>query len=468
LVFMRAGAVVATRSYPETVPGTRREKAAPKGMRRTPLFGLVRVEDDPDYQEYRDVDPEPAPATDTLTEAEVVRLESGLRAQGLRPLGWRIEDDEAAVAVSDDHKRRPARTAGRAARALTDTVPGDVNWLGVTMIEDGVRLSHVRVLRRDVDAGLGRAGSPEEIWLNTALDTGSATAARGGWTAFDRRYPVFTWALYPEIRQHFGSGSDGGYRAQAYMTVAGELEVARGLSLSAALTRDIAGNLDGVPARAAGPRVRSDIARYVDEGKTAIGRATVDYTLRAMDDVYLRLSAGLFEPMYGGAGIEALYRPQGQDYAVGVDVNRVRQRDFDQLLGFRDYEAWTGHVRVYRDWSHLGLEAVVEAGRYLAGDWGGGMDVYRRFDNGVRFGAWFAVTDMPRSVFGRDRFAKGLYLTIPLDLVLPFSLRRDWGLEARALNRDGGQSLDRGPGLYELTRPGTERAIHGDWRNFLD
>jgi len=441
-------------------------------MRYLPLFGFVRWggADAGSGKLERQSRRRLVASTRTLTEGEAERLKEAVRAQGLCPLGWRVSGDSAEIAVAVDGFDNTATVVGRAVRALTATAPGDVDWLGVTAMVRGAPVGEVQVLRRDVDKALDFAGSPEEIWLNTEITSGAAPSEAHGWRRFKGAYPRFSWGIYPEVWQHFGNGSDGGYRAQGFVTVAGELDLVQGLGVRAALTRDIAGDLDRVPVGPGSvtPRVRSDVGRYVEEGKNAISEAVVDYLFRPMEDIYLRASAGLYEPMFGGVGLEALYRPQRSSYAIAAEVNWVKQRDFDQLLDFRSYTVWTGHVSLYRDWSSLGLESVVSIGRYLAGDWGGTIDVYRRFDNGMRLGAWATVTDLPRSEFGRDSFAKGLYLAIPLDLFLPWSLRRDAVVEARALNRDGGQRLKSGRSLYELTRPGTLRALQAGWGDLLD
>ena len=42
----------------------------------------------------------------------------------------------------------------------------------------------------------------------------------------------------------------------------------------------------------------------------------------------------------------------------------------------------------------------VDAGRYLAGDWGATFALDREFDNGWKVGAYFTLTDMPFDEFG--------------------------------------------------------------------
>ena len=51
--------------------------------------------------------------------------------------------------------------------------------------------------------------------------------------------------------------------------------------------------------------------------------------------------------MYGGAGGEVLYSPYMQRWALGVNVNAVKQREFERNFKFRDYETITAHISAY-------------------------------------------------------------------------------------------------------------------------
>src|SRR5205807_410483 len=94
--------------------------------------------------------------------------------------------------------------------------------------------------------------------------------------------------------------------------------------------------------------------------------------------------AGYFEEMFGGVGGEWLYRPFGTKSAVGVDLNYVGQRDFEQDFGFRDYRVLTGHGTLYYDTGWNDVLTTVNVGRYLAGDFGATLQFSRLFRNGVQ------------------------------------------------------------------------------------
>jgi hypothetical protein len=59
----------------------------------------------------------------------------------------------------------------------------------------------------------------------------------------------------------------------------------------------------------------------------------------------------------------------------------VQQRDFAQGFLLRDYRAQTGHATAYWETSVQGVQAVLSAGQYLAGDKGMTLMVTKVFDN---------------------------------------------------------------------------------------
>jgi len=129
----------------------------------------------------------------------------------------------------------------------------------------------------------------------------------------------------------------------------------------------------------------------------------------------------------------------------------VKQRGYDQDFAFRPYSVVTGHVTGYFDLGYKDVLVAISAGRYLAGDWGVTLDVSREFRNGVRMGAYATKTNVSTQQFGEGSFDKGIYVSIPFDLMLPRSTRANASFVWDPLIRDGGAMLSRRYGLYSLT-----------------
>lgn len=211
------------------------------------------------------------------------------------------------------------------------------------------------------------------------------------------------------------------------------------------------------------PRVRTYIREYLTTRNATIPNLQITHmgsfeALGGSDHFYLGY-AGLLETMFAGLGGEYLYRPVGSRLAVGVDVNRVRQRAFEQDFGLRDYEVNTGHATAYWDTGWYDLVAKLSAGQYLAGDRGVTLDVSRVFRNGVSMGAYATKTNVSAERFGEGSFDKGVYVTIPFDAILPKSGPSEASIVYAPLLRDGGARLNRRFTLYDLTSTRGPRAL---------
>lgn len=206
------------------------------------------------------------------------------------------------------------------------------------------------------------------------------------------------------------------------------------------------------------PRVRTFIREYQTDRRVTVPVAQVTHFGEAGQNHFYLAYGGLLESMYAGAGAEYLYRPVGSRWAVGVDVNRVQQREFSQGLGLRDYKVTTGHTTLYWDTGFEDVLLRLSAGRYLAGDVGMTVDASRVFANGVRFGAYATKTDVSAAQFGEGSFDKGIYVSIPFDVMLPRTGGGTATITYAPLIRDGGARLNRRFTLYDLTRSRDVRA----------
>lgn len=199
------------------------------------------------------------------------------------------------------------------------------------------------------------------------------------------------------------------------------------------------------------PRVRTFQREYLTESALNLRNLQLTHTLQPATDQFVMFYGGYLERMFAGFGGEWMYRPFGSPVAVGIDVNRVQQRDFDQGFGLRDYRVTTGHVTFYWDTGFQDILGVVKVGRYLAGDNGITFDFSRIFRNGVTMGAYATFTDVTPEEYGEGRFTKGIYVNLPLDTVFSRSVRGYANFGWSPLTRDGGAVLGREYSLFGLT-----------------
>ena len=207
------------------------------------------------------------------------------------------------------------------------------------------------------------------------------------------------------------------------------------------------------------PHVRTDLREYVTTSRFTMPILQATHTGRITTNHYYSVYAGYMEEMFGGAGGEWLWRPFAGKSAVGVDLNYVAQRDFDQHFGFQDYRVKTGHATLYYDTGWNDVLATVSAGQYLAGDRGMTFQLARVFRNGVSVGGFFTKTNVSSAQFGEGSFDKGLFLNIPFDALMTSSIGGTANILYRPILRDGGAKLSRPERLYDITSLRDKRTL---------
>ncbi|WP_185961321.1 YjbH domain-containing protein [Telmatospirillum sp. J64-1] len=386
-----------------------------------------------------------------------------LNYYGFKGERFAIEGQTATLVYSQGLYANLAKAAGRAARVLAAQAPEYVEELRLIEVNDNLPISQITLLRTDVEKAANYEGSADETWLRTNIEAPSIPDGQD-WVMPANRYPDLQWGLSPQLRQTIG-GPDGFYLYQIYGALDSSLTLAPGLNIQGRVAADIVNNFDRLQYQAPSglPRVRTDLNEYLKDSAFWIDSLTANYLFQIAPEWYGRASAGLFEMMYGGVGGEVLYRPHQARWALGLDLNHVVQRDFDGLLGFKDYQVTTGHLTYYHQLPFYDLFTSVSAGRYLAGDVGATLQVGREFANGVTVGAWATKTDVSAEQFGEGAFDKGFYINIPFDLFSTTPSKGRVGFAFAPLTRDGGAKVAIPRPLYgEVTSSG--RVEQDGWR----
>ena len=206
------------------------------------------------------------------------------------------------------------------------------------------------------------------------------------------------------------------------------------------------------------PRVRSESNLYNQQGDPGITSLTFQSLNKLSPNTYSRLTFGYLEEMFAGLSGEILWKPADENWGLGVEINHVAQRDFDQSFGLRDYRTTTGHVSAYFDFQE-GYSAQIDVGQYLAKDKGGTFTFAREFGNGWRVGGYFTLTDVPFEDFGEGSFDKGIFLTIPLDWSHGQPSRATSQINIVPISRDGGARLNVKNRLYGLVKDAHKPAL---------
>ncbi|MDH6525134.1 YjbH domain-containing protein [Polynucleobacter sphagniphilus] len=205
--------------------------------------------------------------------------------------------------------------------------------------------------------------------------------------------------------------------------------------------------------------VRTDIRQFMTNSLVTMPNLQVTNTGQLSGNQFVSVYAGYLEMMFAGAGGEYLWRPVDSRLAIGANINRVYQRQFNQWTSLQNYSVNTGFVTAYWDTGVQDLLVKLSVGQYLAGDRGGTLDVSRVFQNGVKIGAYATRTNVSYAAFGEGSFDKGLYIMVPFDAFFARHSDSVANMVFTPLIRDGGAMLFRKYQLYDMTRTRDDRAL---------
>ncbi|WP_308916542.1 YjbH domain-containing protein [Jannaschia sp. LMIT008] len=378
------------------------------------------------------------------------RVAEELETVDLKLEALSVGPNQATLRLRNPTYGNEAQAIGRAARAMARTLPAGVETFRIVPVVDGLPAATITLRRGDLEALENDPDGSFRMLARTRIDAAAPDEDPG--TFADGLYPRFEWDVGPyltastfdptnPLRLDFGLALDVAYHVVPGLLAEGRIQ---GRAL---------GNRDDL-VRGSGsgglPRVRTLGPRYNDADVT-MPHATLTHLSRPADDVYAKATAGYLEPMYGGLVGELLWKPANSRLALGVEVAYVKQRDFDQDLGFRDYDVVTGHASAYYRFAN-GFKGQLDVGRYLAGDVGATLRVDRTFANGWSVGAYATKTDVSSEEFGEGSFDKGILIEIPISWFGGQPERSRRGIRIQPIQRDGGARLfvrDRLEGLVE-------------------
>ena len=355
----------------------------------------------------------------------------------------RLEIDNSGGAHWDERTERIAAVLHRDA-------PADIEVFELVFVQQGEALSERRIDRQAWVSGQTALQEPAQRQPAITAQRPSTRDSSTAQALWERSSSSLSYSVVPSFQHNIG-GPDGFLLFRAGLAVPVGWKVAENVSLNGTLSLNILDNFDSFKYTAPSnlPRVRTYLREYMTNSRVNVSNLQLTHFGSLGASQYYSAYAGYLESMYGGLGGEWLYRPWHSPWALGVDINRVQQRNFDQGLGFdkagtqTGYRQNTGHATLYWDTGWQSTQVKLSAGRYLAGDMGATLDVSRSFQNGVTMGAWATKTNVSAEKFGEGSFDKGLYLRIPFDVMTTSRSANVAKLFYSPLTRDGGARLNR-------------------------
>ena len=360
-----------------------------------------------------------------------------------------FDNNELQAEISQSRFLRPIQAVDLASRILANNAPKNITDITVINIDQGIETFRSSISREKlVDLiAKGPLKESDTSFIPQELNNVDAIFMDNQYL-----YPNFFWNIKPTLGgtiQH--QEKFFFYQLQALLHA--EYSIKKGLLLSTDIGINIDNNFEDYTYHIPDGdlhHVRQDRRLYLTEGESGLRRLVIDYTKDITSNIKSRITMGYFESMFGGLGGEVIYLPDSKHWGISIDAYLLKQRDFDQRLGFQEYETFTGFINFYYDLPVYDMRLKVSAGKFLGKDEGVHIDLSRRYATGARIGASASLTDCNPACVGEGSFNKWIYFQLPMELFYINSTTRNKASYAWSpLTKDAGTRVSNGD-LFNL------------------
>ena len=396
-----------------------------------------------------------------LSESRRLLELEGIELKTLALSGSKIE-----VGIVNRRYINISQMIGRVARILSLTSPPKARKFKINIIDFKTNLfvSEVIIDREIFERNELNFDGPENLWESVAINNSDKIF----FSEYDKNRERVSWSFYPyldvmlfdpdePIRFHIGAELKGRYELSPVTAISGSLK------------QPIAGTFDDIKRgpKAGLPNVRSDFMYYYrDIGSNVyIDFLTLDQYLKPMPKMYAVVNIGLLELMYAGIRSEILWKNNKRPFGFGLDVAKVKKRDTNGSFNLKNEHYSTFLASMYYDLPNDWI-VKVDAGKYLAGDFGSTLSLKRSFNNGWEIGAYATITDVPFSTFGEGSFEKGLTIKAPISWITGRKSRAVHEATIRPITGDGGArlNLNKEKYLYDVINEYSEKNLYDNWK----
>jgi len=396
-------------------------------------------------------------------------LNKNIREEGIYLQGATYTKNQIHVVIADKKYSSTPRSSGRVARIASALAADEVEEIIINKMNGDLEVSSISFDRKELDQANKNKLTYIELLESSKLSSNSADPLyKRSEFKPTLNLPQIDWNMSPALRHQIG-GPEAFYLGQLWWKTDINIKFARNLTLHSSFGIDLYNNFDEFanPSFSEIPHVRSDIQEYLREGENNVQRMLLQYLHSPLKDVFVKADLGLLEEMFGGMGGEILYRPFDKNYALGLTLYKVKQREYRQRFGFRDYETETGHLGIYYDFPY-GISSRLQVGKYLAKDKGASIDLSRTFDTGFTVGFFATFTDLSAEEFGEGTFDKGFYFSIPTELFYTDYRVGHIAFGLHPLTKDGGSFLSLYNSLYGVLGGTNKDYLLRDWEDVLN
>ena len=380
-----------------------------------------------------------------------------------------LDDNKLDISISTSQHRNAIRSSSYSAHIANEISKlNDINLsqINVTNINVGIELNNISYIPKHIEKNNRAPIEVKKYYTN--FQSGKPLSYKYHEFKPKVNFPAIFSSLSPNLISHIGV-PEKFYSGTLALQHSTEIQFSRRLLLTSELNYSLYTTIQDTISGSGSlmEHVRTDLVQYLKEDDFFLTRLQLDYVWSPKKDFYAKISGGIFETMFGGIGGEVLFKPFNSKLTIGAEIFAVKQRAYDQMFDFRDYETTTGHIN-FGYYLPLGLEANISFGRYLAKDDGYTFDLSKRTRSGFKAGIYFTRTDVSAELFGEGSFDKGFYFQIPIDLLSRNYSGNYSTFKLSPLTRDGGAKLMHDKNLKGLIYNSSRYELERQWNGFLN
>ena len=380
-----------------------------------------------------------------------------------------LDENKLKITIDSEEINNPVQSTSRAAfishKILLNNNFTNINEISVGNLTRGIQINNITYRSSD----LNKKNFKVLVKERTANEKPHFTDYEGHEFKPRVPFPIFLYSIEPDVRLHLGSPERFQFSGLG-IALATEVQFSRNLSFNSIIAQDFYNTFDKKVSRPDSgiAKVRTEIVDYLQKSDDLNFRIfQFDYIVPIKNKFVTRISAGYLEQMYGGFSSELLYKSFHNNYALSLEVNSVKKRNYDGRFSFLDYETTTAHVNSAYYHPKTNILFKLSYGKYLAGDKGYTFDISRRMPSGWQAGVYFTRTNLSAEDFGEGSFDKGFYFKIPLNRIQKSYTKQSTGFSLNSITRDGGQKLVIQNKLIDSFYGSSYSEINENWRDFL-
>ncbi|PCI57135.1 MAG: hypothetical protein COB36_02390 [Alphaproteobacteria bacterium] len=380
---------------------------------------------------------------------------------------------QSIFAILDISPHIPApQQIGRAVRHIAAHSGQDIEEIIITPRHVHLMGTPVKIMRSDVENYLkNNLSSPQEIWKNTEfVVTTEDNKTSNPFLSIRRTNNKTTFTLALENQISLSEEESGIlYRSSAFLNL--QSSPFLGFLTGTSLRLNLDNNLSE---RAYLNKTHpTELTKSYAQARISLENAYVGYTHSLTPDLHFMASAGYLEEGYAGLGGEILYRPFSSRFALGAEIWSVTPRQANSPLNMGLYtgqNSITGHINGWYDLPHHDITLHARAGRFIAGDVGGSLELEKIFKNGAKLTGLVSLSNYSDTdIYGGTTHAyNSLKLTLPFGNIPYIPTGSEIRTKIAPFDRVTAQSINPPQRLFEMTENFTLDHMAKHWTNILD